>query len=49
MWEVEIGRISVPGQPGEDSLRDPSPKQPEQNGLEARLKYESACFAMVKS
>jgi hypothetical protein len=33
-WEAEIGRIEVPGQPGEIVCKTPSPKYPELNGVE---------------
>jgi hypothetical protein len=36
--ETEIGRIKVWGQPGQIVRETPSPKQPEQNGLEVWLK-----------
>jgi hypothetical protein len=30
-WEAEVGRIEVPGQPGQIAPETPSPKFPEQN------------------
>jgi hypothetical protein len=38
-WEAEIGRIVFRGQPIQVILNTPSPKQPEQNGVEVWLKW----------
>jgi hypothetical protein len=40
--------IVVPGQPGQTVYEPPSPKQPEQRGLEVWRRRESACFASAK-
>jgi hypothetical protein len=40
-WEAEIGRIKVRGQSREIVCGAPSPKQPEQNGLELWLKQRA--------
>jgi hypothetical protein len=37
-WEAEIRRISVQGQTRQIVYKTPSPKYPEQNGLEVWLK-----------
>jgi hypothetical protein len=36
-WETDIERIEVRGQPGQIVHKTPSPKKPEQNGLEVWL------------
>jgi hypothetical protein len=38
-WEAEIRGIMLGDQPGQIILKTPSQKQPEQNGLEAWLKW----------
>jgi hypothetical protein len=38
-WEAEIRRLAVPGQPRHVIPETPSPKQPEQNGVEVWLKW----------
>jgi hypothetical protein len=48
-WEVEIRRIEVPGLPRQTVHKNPSPKQSEQNGLQVWLKWQSTCFANMRT
>jgi hypothetical protein len=47
-WVAEMGKIEILGQHGQITPETPSPKQPEQNELEMRLKPWSDCFASTK-
>jgi hypothetical protein len=45
-WEAEIGRIVVGGQPGQIVCENPSPKQPDQNGVRCGSSSRASALQM---